>query len=289
MGRSKQNLFAAILLVRFIAGAELPDLRTVPPDLETPRLLSVEPAPGIRVRQTTTGYPAHKLYHALYLPTNWQPNRRFPVIVEYAGNGNYTNRFGDVSSGTVEGSNMGYGVSGGSNYLWICMPFVRTTGAGLENCPTWWGDLGETLAYCTNTVRYVCKAFGGDTNAIILAGFSRGSIACNYIGLNNDTIAPLWRAFICYSHYDGVRTNWPYAGADHASALTRLRRLRGRPQFICQEISTLATEMYLKATGVPGSFTFQTIPFRNHSDAWLLRDNTARGALREWLKHNGLP
>ena len=106
MWPSKQNLFAAILLVRFSAGAELPDLRTVPADLETPPLLSVEPAPGIRVRQTTTGYSAHKLYHALYLPTNWQPHRRFPVIVEYAGNGNCTNRFGDASSGTVEGSNM---------------------------------------------------------------------------------------------------------------------------------------------------------------------------------------
>jgi len=44
------------------------------------------------------------------------------VIVEYAGNGNYANKYGDVSSGEVEGSKLGYGISGGTGFIWICMP-----------------------------------------------------------------------------------------------------------------------------------------------------------------------
>lgn len=269
--------------------AELPDLATLPRDLQTPPLLEGKPAPGRRVRQTTPGFEHTRVYHALYLPKNWTPTRSYPVIVEYAGNGNYTNRYGDMSRGTVEGSSLGYGLSAGSNYLWVCLPYVQKTGNALSNCITWWGDVGETLRYCTNTLRYICQEFGGDTNAVVLAGFSRGSIGCNYLGLHDDTVARLWRGFLCHSHYDGVRTNWPYAGADRDSALARLRRLNGRPQFISQEGSTRQTQAYLESTGIPGAFTFVDLPFRNHSDQWVLSDNPTRRAARQWLRSLGLP
>jgi hypothetical protein len=143
--------------------------------------------------------------------------------------------------------------------------------------------VGETLRYCTNTLRSVCEKFGGDTNALILCGFSRGAIACNYLGLRDDAVAPLWRAFIVHSHYDGVRTGWPYADADRASALARLRRLGNRTQFISMEVSTAETENYLAQTGVQGRFTFQPLAFRNHTDEWVLRDGPERRRLRGWL------
>lgn len=266
-----------------------PDLSSVPQDLITPETVGDQPAAGRRVRQTLPGYESTEVHHTLYLPVNWQPNHLYPVIVEYAGNGRYQSQYGDRSDGTVEGSNLGYGISGGSNYIWICMPFVQIKDSHKQNAIQWWGDVAESIAYCTNTVRYVCQHFGGDTNAVILAGFSRGAIACNYIGLHDDGIASLWRAFIPYSHYDGALTNWPYSDADRAAARVRLVRLRGRPQFICQENSTEVTKKYLAGTRVVAPFTFVTVPFRNHSDTWTLRDNAARRAVRQWLNNLGLP
>ncbi|MEO6786307.1 MAG: hypothetical protein ABI318_09265, partial [Chthoniobacteraceae bacterium] len=223
------------------------------------------------------------------LPVNWKPGGKFPVLVEYAGNGGFRNAFGDVCDGTVEGCHLGYGISGGRDYICIAMPFVKTADGRKENATLWWGDADETAAYCVATVRQVCREFGGDEKAVVLAGFSRGAIACNYIGLRNDTIAPLWRAFICHSHYDGVRTAWPYADADRASALARLKRLDGRPQFISQEGSADDTRRYLEGTGVHAPFTFADLPFRNHTDQWALRDCGQRRKVRAWLLSLGLP
>ena len=122
---------------------------------------------------------------------------------------------------------------------------------------------------------------------MILVGFSRGAIACNFVGLHDDEIAKLWRAFVPYSHYDGVVTSWGYPHADRASALDRLKRLGDRPQFICAEsggrASVEATRKYLESTGIDAPFTFQDIGFRNHNDAWVLRPSPARDALRARL------
>jgi len=41
------------------------------------------------------------------------------------------------------------------------------------------------------TVKMICEKYGGDSAKVFLAGFSRGSIACNYIGLHNNQIASL--------------------------------------------------------------------------------------------------
>ena len=279
-----------LLLTILSLRAELPALSTISPDLKTPTASDGPPATGRRVRQTAPGWERTAVHHTLYLPTNWKPGAKFPLLVEYAGNGGYTNKpTGDISLGTVEGSNLGYGISGGSNYIWICMPFVDRAAGTMKNAVTWWGDVNETVAYCTNTVRFICTEFGGDQKAIVLCGFSRGAIACNFIGLHDDGIAPLWRAFIAHSHYDGVNTNWPYTGADRVSARSRLQRLRGRPQFISHEGSIAATEALLRSTGIVAPFTYEPIPFRNHSDQWVLRNLPARQKLRTWLHELGLP
>jgi hypothetical protein len=275
-----QALAAAPL---FSAEDDLPDIRSVPPDLTVPTVTTGEAAPGKRVRQTDPEFAGTDIHHALYLPTDWRAGKLHPVIVEYAGNGNYRNRYGDVSTGEVEGSKLGYGISGGKRFHWISMPFVNSVEK--KNQTRWWGDVEATVRYCRNTVRRVCERYGGDPSAVILAGFSRGAIGCNYIGLHDDRIAALWLAFLPYSHYDGVITTWPYPGADRASALQRLRRLKGRAVFVCQEKSIDNTKSYLESTGVKAPFTFQRIAFRNHNDAWMLRDIPARHAARRWLRH----
>ncbi len=261
----------------------LPDIRDIAPDLVTPRMIVSEAAPGKRVKQTVTSYEKTDVYHALYLPTDWQSGKKYPVICEYAGNGNYTNKFGDYSAGTVEGSNLGYGISGGKGFIWICLPYVGYKDGKLSNIPQWWGEVSETKKYCLQAVQEVCAKYGGDTNKVFLAGFSRGAIACNYLGLHDDEIAKLWCGFIAHSHYDGVR-KWSYADSDREAALVRLKRLQGRPQFISQEnAGTAATRKYLEETGVKGNFTFVDFPYRNHTDEWVLRPIKEREILRKWV------
>jgi hypothetical protein len=104
-------------------------MATVPADLRIPELTDGPPGPGKRVR--------FKLFAStppvvLYLPTDWSPERKFPVIVELAGNGNYKNAFGDISTGLPEGSSLGYGLSEGRGCVWACLPFLNHTGDAVE-------------------------------------------------------------------------------------------------------------------------------------------------------------
>lgn len=283
------------LLASAASGLSAPDISTVTPDLTVPAMTPGKPEAGKRVRQVHPNYAATDAHHALYLPKDWKPDRKFPVIVEYAGNGPYSNKFGDISTGRVEGSNLGYGMSGGAGFIWVCLPYLNN--AGDANVTQWWGDRptfnpAPTINYCRKTVPWICEKFGGDPERIFLVGFSRGAIACNFIGLHNDHIAKFWRAFVPYSHYDGARTGWPYPGADRTSAILRLRRLKGRPQFICHEGDSKTTgyiamtRKFIESTGVKAPLTYMPTGFRNHNDAWILRPCPARAELRKWLKEH---
>jgi len=77
---------------------------------------------------------------------------------------------------------------------------------------------------------------------------------------------------------------WPYPASDMASAVTRMKRLNGRPSFVCHEGSVEKTRQFIAASGVKAPFTFEAVPFRNHNDEWVLRFSPARAALRAWLK-----
>ena len=259
----------------------LSDIRSVPMDLRPPAVENGPPSPGRRVRQVLAAYADTAVHHILYLPTDWQPHGKYPVLVEYPGNGPYTSPYGDFSSGDVDGCNLGYGISAGQRFIWITLPFIDPSGQ--RNQLWWWGDVQTTLEYCRKAVIQVCEQFGGDNASVILCGFSRGAIACNFIGLHDDAISDIWMAFIACSHYDGVRL-WDWAGSDRAAAEKRLARLKGRASFIAQEISTEDIQDYIRSSGVDDRFTFQTIHFRNHTDAWVLRDIPERRALRAWIE-----
>lgn len=239
------------------------------------------PAAGMRVRQVLPAYANSEVHHSLYLPTDWKPGKTWPVIVEYAGNGPYQNKYGDISTGRVEDCKLGYGLTAGQGFIWVCLPYISAGHS--ENQRQWWGDVEATVDYCKQAVGTVCRDYGGDPKRVVFAGFSRGAIAANFIGLHDDEIASLWCGFFCHSHYDGVRL-WPYEGSDRESAARRLARLGKRPQFISQEISTKATQNYLRVAQPEGRYTFLDLPYRNHTDLWLLRDIPERRAAREWLQ-----
>lgn len=270
----KQIAILTLAVIPHASSLVAKNIESLRPDLIAPSATDDVPAPGKRVRQVNQNYAGAEVHHLLYLPTNWVEGKRYPVIVEYAGNKWRT------SPGTVEGSNLGFGISGGKDVIWICMPFVDKKNG--TNAATWWGDVEATVDYCKQTVNRICAEYGGDSSNVFIAGFSRGAIACNYIGLHDDEIALLWRGFICHSHYDGVR-EWGYEGSDRASAETRLNSLGNRTQFISEETSVDLTKRYLKQAFSSVNFTFQALPFPNHTDTWVLRDIPERTVIREWF------
>lgn len=270
-----------------VCGDEFPDIREVPADLAVPPLQESPPAAGQRVRIDLPNWESTSVSHTLYLPKDWQAGRTYPVLVELPGNGGYHDARGDTCSGLPDGCSLGYGISEGTGYIWICLPFLNDSGTA--TAVTWWGDAPNyrpqaTLKYWKSAIDHVCRHLGGDRQALILCGFSRGAIACNALGLHDEEIAAIWRAFIVCSHYDGVRT-WPFSATDPESPSIRQSRLRGRPQFICGEGRQItATRDFLQRTISDSSLTFISTGFRNHNDQWILRPSPAREQLREWLK-----
>lgn len=255
-----------------------------PKDLVTPTMMEEAPAPGKRVRRVAPEYEGTKVYHSLYLPTDWEKGKTYPVLVEYTGN-----KFPACgSTGEVKDANLGYGLSGGKDFIWVSMPYIGA--GGKENVVKWWGDRQATIEYCKLNLPRICKEFGGDPANLFLCGFSRGAIACGYLGLADDEIAAFWKGMIAHDHFDGQR-GWGYPEDDRASALKRLARLRGRPVLVCGNAND-----YLKDHPELGSFNFLPIPvgkifkipdgpvIHPHTDLWAHRASPEREKARAWLK-----
>ena len=254
-------------------------------DLNTPVMTEGLPAPGKRVRRVASEYKGTKVYHTLYLPTDWEENKAYPVLVEYTGN-----KFpASGSTGEVKDANLGFGLSGGKGFIWVSMPYIQK--GNKENTVTWWGDRKATVAYCKVNLPRICKKFGGDPENLFICGFSRGAIACSYIGLADNEIAAFWKGMITHDHFDGQK-KWGYPKSDRASALERLARLKGRPVLVCGNAND-----YLKKHPELGNFTF--LPVRvdkifdipdglvihHHTDLWAHRDSLTRQKTREWLQN----
>jgi hypothetical protein len=283
-----------------------PDVTTITPDLFTPPVVIGDPMLGKRVLHTLPGYEKSMVRHALYLPTDWIKGQTYPVIAEFTGNG------GTVAGGKAE---QGYGISGGRGFLWITLPFVSAD--GMQDMDWWWGDPDRTADYAKAAVELVCKQFGGNPNAVILTGYSRGAIACNFIGLRNDSIAKLWCGMVPVSHYENRA--WKHTEAELGPRVNRLLRLGKTPQYVCGEmhlavrhedsklldlirkrgftdIETATRELDLKsildqegirdfiAQNHPNAKnTFDTFPWVNHDGKWILRPTPSRERLREWV------
>jgi hypothetical protein len=241
-------------------------------DLSIPPMELAKPAPGKRVRLTLPDYEKTEIFYSLYLPTDWRPDKQFPVIVEYQGNG------GAIALPGLYDSCLGYGQSGGKGFIWVCLPYISPE---KTQQLIWWGDIPATLDFCRRVVRTVCESYGGDGSAVLLTGFSRGAIACNYLGLHDDATADLWLAFLPHSHYEG---KWPGSKKeDHEAMLARLARLRGRASFVTNE----GPEIFPYARAVieksDAPFTLVPLPDVRHTNSWVLEDCPQRKQLREWL------
>ena len=166
------------------------------PDLSkrvlVPEVEHASPAPGKRVYQTLPGWEKTKVTHVLTLPKDWKPGGRYPIIVEYTGNVFY-DKFCH-STGFTDQGNMAYGLSKGVKYICLNLPFITEDGQSEQ--PAGWGSPEKTIDYCLQAVRFVCDTYGGNSNEVFFTGFSRGSIAANYIALREDRIAGLWAGFI---------------------------------------------------------------------------------------------
>ena len=266
-------------------------LLAVEPDLVTVPMTDQEPKAGRRVRQVAVEYSNSNVYHSLYLPTNWQRGRTYPVIVEYTGN-----RFPPGGgSGEVKDANLGFGLSGGKDYIWVVMPYIAN--GRQENAVQWWGDRRATVEYCKRNLPKICEQFGGDPERVLLSGFSRGAIATSYIGLADPEIAQLWTAFFTHDHFDGQK-RWGYPEDDRESALQRLARLKGRPVFVCGLQGTKVKEDFLGKHLHLAKFDFLDVPVAQifripenevlhpHTDRWMHRESRYRDEVRSWLREN---
>jgi hypothetical protein len=260
-----------------------PSKTSLSSDLITPGMTEEDPAPGKKVKQISPEYQGTEVYHTLYIPTDWQEGKRYPVLVEYTGN-----KFPACgSTGEVKGANLGYGLSGGEGFIWVSMPYIQK--GKKENAVTWWGDRQATIEYCKDNLPRICDEFGGDPENLFICGFSRGAIACSYIGLADNEIAAFWKGMIAHDHFDGQR-KWGYPQSDRASALERLARLKGRSVLVCGNAND-----YLKDHRDLASFTFLPVPvtqifnipeglvIHRHTDLWAHRHSATRQAARDWL------
>jgi len=95
------------------------------------------PAAGKRVRATATGWEDTHVYHTLYLPTDWRPGGRFPVIVEYPPN-SWAPTAETTVDGSVEDTQLGFYQTGGTGFIWVTMPFIDSDPPPAKNTPNWW-------------------------------------------------------------------------------------------------------------------------------------------------------
>jgi predicted esterase len=232
------------------------------------------PRPGHLVKVTAPEWSGTEVYHTLYLPPTWQKGRKYPVIVEYAGNS-----WGAVCTGKVEDCKLGFYESGGQGFILMALPFINAKEK--KNQLNWWGDVDATVQYCELNVKRMCEKYGGDPSEVFLTGFSRGAIACGYIGLHDDTIAQLWAGLIPFAHFDGG--SFTRAGAE-----TRLARIKGKPVLIIYgekddagKANSLAGAKILQTLGEKP--TLLEIPGMGHTDTWIMSASLQRTFVREWL------
>jgi hypothetical protein len=264
---------AASLEVRSItARGEAPPWNRPPGRIDVPAVEDCPPAPGKRVRYRLPGDEKTGIYSVLNLPVDWRPDAKYPVIVEYPGNVFFAPAC--YSTGLPDQCVIGYGMTKGRGAITLGMPFLdRAAGKVVENG---WGNPDDTAEYVMRMVARVCDTYGGDRENIVLTGFSRGAIACGYIGLRDDRIAALWKGFHACQHYDGDGWN----GATLAGAIERAARFRGEAVFQTDnpqdKFQPVMDVMNTEVTWAESGLGF-------HSTAMFLDDRPSTRQLREWF------
>lgn len=240
--------------------------------LELPSIETGPPHAGRRVRHQLPDDKGTGIHCLVYLPRDWKSGHTYPLIVEYPGNIFYTP--GCYSTGLPDQCAIGYGMTQGEGAIWVSLPFIdRAAGMIIENG---WGNPDDTADYAVRVVEHVCRSFGGDRSNVVLTGFSRGAIACGFIGLRNDRIACLWKAFHLCQHFDG--DGW--GGATMEGAIARARRFRGVSVFHTDNAEARVRPI-TDVMSVPTTFLHSGLGA--HATAMFLDQRESTHALRRWF------
>ncbi|MDC0672486.1 carboxypeptidase-like regulatory domain-containing protein [Nannocystis radixulma] len=240
-----------------------------------PPLVAGEPGPGAFVKIVAPEYEGTGVYHGLYLPPDWQPGRRYPMIVESP-----CNKYGDFT-GKVDDATLGYNLAGCRHYVWLVLPYLEN-GANLDYG---WGDVPATIAYWQTNLARTIETWGVDPGAVVVSGFSRGAIGASFVGLHDDAIADAWLGFFMHSHADVITNLTPDQGAGSA---TRMGRVGGRAALLSWgaagdggAANSLKGVELLTSFGHPP--TTLAVPGVGHTDAWLQDDAASRQVAQQWL------
>jgi hypothetical protein len=262
----------SVMLRSLAARGEQPPWRRPPGRIDVPTVEEGGPEPGRRVRYRLAGDEQTGIASILNLPEDWQAGRKYPVIVEYPGN----IFLGPAcySTGLPDQCLIGYGMTRGRGAICLGLPFLdRASGRIVENG---WGNADETADYAVRMVAEVCEKFGGDPDRVVLTGFSRGAIACGYIGLRNERIAALWKGFHACQHYDGGGWN----GADMPGALGRATRFKGVAVF---QTDNPREKYQAVMDAMKTEVTWADSGLHWHSTAMFLDDRPSTKQLRDWF------
>jgi hypothetical protein len=248
-----------------------PEWKRPPGRLDVPAVEDEAPSPGKRVRYRLPQDAESGIYSILYLPEDWRPGKTFPLIVEYPGNLFYGAAC--YSSGLPDQCVIGYGMSKGKGAICLGVPFISRAANTIAE--TGWGNADDTADYVMQTVDEVCAKFGGERENVVLTGFSRGAIACGYIGLRNERIAALWKGFHACQHYDGLRWNRAHEGVTERAA-----RFRGKAVFQTDN----SQEKYQPVMDVmKTTVTWAQSGLNAHATAMFLDDRPSTRQLRDWF------
>ncbi|MEM1293756.1 MAG: hypothetical protein AAGH89_00230 [Verrucomicrobiota bacterium] len=246
--------------------------------MDVPDMELREPVAGKRVRYQLPGDPESEIYSVLYLPPNWKPGNLYPVIAEFPGN-LFFNARACWSTGRPEQCQMGYGITSGRDAIWISLPFVDQPNGTIAESGFGSNRGQDTVSHTRKMMDHILSQWGGDRENVYLCGFSRGSIACGYIGLANEEIAELWKGIIGCQHYDG--SNWRESNME--DAVLRAPRFRGQAIFQVDN-SQEKYQPVVDATNPSVDWTWVPSKLGYHATAMFLDDRPAMVTLRQWFQ-----
>ncbi len=269
---------ASLAVSKLVAAGTAGDWVRPPGRLDVPDMVIGKPAAGQRVRYQLSTDAGNEVYSALYLPVGWEPGKRYPVIAEFPGNIFY-NASKCWSTGRPDQCAMGYGIGSKVDVIWVSLPFVdRKTGQIAES--GFGSNEGEdTTSHALAVIDDICANWGGDRKRLFLSGFSRGAIACGYIGLRNDTIAKRWKGFIACQHYDG--SAWRQSNIK--DAVERAPRFSGKAIFQVDNMQE-KYQPVVDATNPKAEWTWTKSGLGYHATAMFLDDRPVMKQLRQWFR-----
>jgi len=225
------------------------------------------PGAGKRVYMTLEGSPVR---YVLYLPKDWTPERKFPIIAEYSGNILYFKN--TYSTGKADQGNIGFGMSKGTGSIWVNLPFLSPDRSHEQL--DGFGNLDATAEYARKAIREVAEKYSGDPGAVLLTGFSRGGAACGFLGLRNNDIADVWLGFHSVAGGDGA--GW--FGSEMPGAIERGARMKGRSSFITDGAPWQDVLARLKQP-----FQYLDSGIGAHVDTMFLDNRPSTLAVRKWM------